>query len=1143
MGPEQTAPAVVAVVVACGHGTWLDEALYSLAAQDYPNLSVLVVEVGADAKLADRVATFVPHAHYARMPAGTTFAQAANKALEMVEGAAHVLVCHDDVSLSPDAVRLLLEEAYRSNAGLTCPKFVSWDNPDRLLSVGMGADHLGVVHPLVEPGELDQGQHDAAREVFVAPSGAVLVRSDLWRALGGFSTAASAPGEDLDLSWRAHMVGARVVVAPQARARHLEAGSKGLRRAGTSGAAPAATNNGHRAAKAGATGSRGKRTTDEQRLRVLWTCYGAAGLVLVAPLAVLFAFAESFWALLHPRSGRGVVDPLRSLIRSFSHPRALWAARRQAQRSRRVSDLAIWKAQSRGSARLRALVRPSLERGHELAWVASRGPSALDVLQAPDGATGGPLLRPEAPVLRPEDTGGVRLPEDQPDGSWDATELADNGEVVPGTGRASWRVGVATAVAVVALLLIGSRNILTGPLPLIGQLPTFNGGVASWWHEWWTGAGPGALAGSSFAPPGLLFMGLVGALSLGSVNAAVHLLVLVPLALGPLGVYVATRRFGSLRGRIAATVVYAALPIPYNALSQGHWAGLVGYAAAPWVLAALCRLGGQAPYPASGWSGVWTRFVSLGLLVAVTASLAPATFLLVPIVGLALFVGSVLTGRGRGGAKLLVASLLATAIGFMALLPWSLGAFRSFNDFFVPASGPLAALPVSSVLKLHTGPYGGSALGWAIVAAAAIPLFIGRSWRLAWAARLWVVAVAFFGLAWAGSRGWFPVPPLELVLAPAGAALAFSVALGAASVERDLPGYRFGWRQFAPAFGAVAVVAAALPFLTWVGGGQWDLPATGAETAYAFPAGSPNGDYRVLWVGSPGSLPLAAQGSSRGLAFATSLDGLPSAGELWAPVGAGRAPGVAQDLNWAESRETTALGRLFAPLAIRYVVVPVGAGAVGASENRVVAALGRQVDLFPVGTDPTYRVFANSSWAPLFSVLPAGTNLPSGHGPWAIAAGLQQVNLAGAEALPVGTSSGSSFDVRAHSSARHLYGAVQDGSWRLNLTNSGQASNAPASHAPASRPLASTSAFGWASSWELPPGANTVTLSHPGAGGQQVADLIMVVVWVSVLLVALMRLRRKLRAEWTKTSLELSTPGADVPEIDWSAIWEEQSVG
>ena len=881
---------------------------------------------------------------------------------------------------------------------------------------------------------------------------------------------------------------------------------------------------------------------------MLWTCYGAAGLVLVAPLAVLFAFAESFWGLLHPRSGRGVIEPLRSLAHSFSRPRALWAARRQAQRSRRVSDLAIWKAQSRGSARLRALVRPSLERGHELAWVASRGAAVLDVPQASVLAPGG--LAPSGPPLPgPDDTGSVRVPagsgSGSGDGTWDASELADDGQVASVAGRASWRVGAATAVAVAALLVIGSRSILTGPLPLIGQLPTFNGGVASWWHEWWTGAGPGALAGSSFAPPGLLFMALVGVLSLGSVNVAVHLLVLVPLALGPLAVYVATRRFGSLRGRIAATVLYAALPIPYNALSQGHWAGLVGYAAAPWVLASLCRLGGQAPYPALSWGGAWARFVSLGLVVAVTASLAPATFLLVPIVGLALFVGSVLTGRGRGGARLLVASLIATAIGFVALLPWSLGAFHSFNDFFVPASGPLVALPVSSVLRLDTGPYGGSVLSWAIVVAAAIPLFIGRSWRLAWAARMWVVALAFFGLAWAGSRGWFPVPPLELVLAPAGAALAFSVALGAASVERDLPGYRFGWRQFAPAFGAVAVVAATLPFLTWVGGGQWDLPATGAETAYAFPAGPPNGDYRVLWVGSPGSLPLAAQGSSGGLAFATSLDGLPSAGQLWAPVGSGRARGVAQDLSWAESRETTALGRLFAPLAIRYVVVPVGAGAVGASENRVVAALGRQVDLFPVGTDPTYRVFANSSWAPLFSVLPAGTNLPSSHGQWAIAGELQQLNLAGAEALPVGTSSGASFVVRAHSSPRHLYGAVQDGSWRVDLASSPQASSPQASGPQASaRPaLASTTAFGWASSWVLPPGANTVTMSHPGAGGQHVADLIMVLVWVVVLLVALVRLRRKLRSEWTKTNLELSTPGADVPEIDWSSIWEEQSVG
>ena len=302
MGPELTAPGVVAVVVASGPTPWLDEALVSLAAQDYPNLSVLVIDVGGDDAIEARVAAMLPEAHLARMPAGTGFADAANKGLEMVEQVAHVLICHDDVVLEPDAVQLLLEEAYRSNAGLTCPKFVMWDAPDRLASVGMGADRLGVVHQLVEPGELDQGQHDAAREVFVAPSGAVLVRTDLWRALGGFNPGAGRPGEDLDLCWRAQLAGARVVVAPQARARHLEARSKGLRSDGAGNPLP----------------KRDDMSTlsEQHRLRTLWTCYSARYLFLVVPVVVAFTFAESLWALSHRKSARDALGPFAALVGS-----------------------------------------------------------------------------------------------------------------------------------------------------------------------------------------------------------------------------------------------------------------------------------------------------------------------------------------------------------------------------------------------------------------------------------------------------------------------------------------------------------------------------------------------------------------------------------------------------------------------------------------------------------------------------------------------------------------------------------------------------------------------------------------------------------------------------------------------------------
>ncbi|HXW81867.1 MAG TPA: glycosyltransferase, partial [Acidimicrobiales bacterium] len=911
------------------------------------------------------VAQLLPDAHLARMPAGTGFAQAANQALDMVEGVAHVLVCHDDVALDHDAVRRLVEEAYRSNAGLTCPKFVLWDAPDRLLSVGLGADHLGVVHPLVEPGELDQGQHDAVREVFVAPTGAVLVRTDLWHALGGFVAGAVGPGGDLDLSWRAQLAGARVVVAPQARARHFEAGPKGFCHSYGTASPPAR--------------ARATNISERLRLRTLWTCYSALFLLLISPVALFFALAESGWALLHRRPGQEVLSPVRAFALAFNHPRALWAARRRAQGLRRTSDFALLKTQSRGSARLRALVRPRLEKGHQLAWAASRGSaapmSAMAAMAArpatstvtasattmtpsmapapsPAAAAAATTL-PAAPTdaLLPPSAGAVAvtagaghdlngsynhsyasplsgaagvgaagavsvaggaaglagpapystrgpairsrvLPGDAPVGreraqarqnGHDNGEAASHEDAIGYRPPADWRAGALTAVIVGVLLAIGSRNYLTGPLPLVGQLPSLSGGVGSWWHDWWSGAGPGSLGASSYAPPGLFFMGLVGAVSFGSANLAIHLLVLGPLVLGPLGVYMATRVFGSRRGRVAATVVYAALPVAYNAMAQGHWAGLVAYAAAPWALSLLCRLGGQAPYPRLRWSGAWARFISLGLLVAVATSLAPATLLLVPIVGCALFVGSLLTGRGKGGARFFFASLIASGVAFLALAPWSFAAFHSFDALFELAGAPAGPLSVSSVLRLETGPYGSGVLGWAVVAAAAVPLFIGRSWRMAWAARLWAVAFTCLGLVWAGSRGWFPIPTLELVLAFAGAALAFSVAVGAAAVELDLSGYRFGWRQFAPAFGALAVVAAAVPFVSWAGGGQWGLPGSAAESAYAFPTGSQGGDYRVLWVGSPGSLPLAAQGSAAGVAFATSLDGLPSASQLWGP--------------------------------------------------------------------------------------------------------------------------------------------------------------------------------------------------------------------------------------------------------------------
>ena len=182
----QAAPPVVAVVVAKDPGEWFDEVLGALAAQDYPNLSVLVIDTGSDEMRRGQGRRPPPRRlrpPARRQPRLRTRRQ---RGPQPGRGRRLLLLLHDDVALEPATIRLLVEEAYRSNAGIVGPKLVEWDDPRRLLAVGMGVDKAGVQVPLVERGELDQEQHDAVRDVFMVPGACMLVRVDLFDALDGF---------------------------------------------------------------------------------------------------------------------------------------------------------------------------------------------------------------------------------------------------------------------------------------------------------------------------------------------------------------------------------------------------------------------------------------------------------------------------------------------------------------------------------------------------------------------------------------------------------------------------------------------------------------------------------------------------------------------------------------------------------------------------------------------------------------------------------------------------------------------------------------------------------------------------------------------------------------------------------------------
>lgn len=1023
------APPVVAVMVVRDPGPWFEDALSALAQQDYPALSILVVDAASAEDPTDRVAAAVPSAFVRRLHNDPGYAAAANEVLKVVKGASHLLFVHDDVAPAPDAVRLMLEAAYRGNAGIATPKLVDWDHPERLLALGESADALGRPVALVEPGELDQGQHDSEHEVLVAPGACLLVRADLFQRLNGFDKALTLGGEDVDLCWRAAVAGARTLTAPAARVRHRAALTTGGRRS-----------------PLGDVRVLGLR----HRLRAALVAAPSITFPITMVIAVGTAIVEAAVAVALGRreAARLAVVTVGANLRSLG---SLLAARRRLSALRKTGDPAAVRRLLAKRGRFKAAVRVA----------------AADEL---DERTGAQLLRDSF-------------------GGW-------------------WLRGLRHQFTVLALigfvLLVGSRHLISGPLPHLGSLAPLPEDPMHLLRAHLAGARPAGMGGVGFVPAAFPLLGLAGIGLLGGTGLVGLLLVLGTLASGVLGAARLARPIGNGRATAAATVTYAAMPLWPDALSEGRLPGLVAYAVAPWLLLRLFRATGLPPFgadappedggtrdvglaeaarrarrraevrrpvPALVGAGVGGRdggpedmgplfepfapgelegldgppltgrdrgatsgealtevgaqhaldemgafdedvelddlsrarvhhrgvaarrldpppapvrtrlqqATGMAVVLAVATALAPSVLPAAAVATLALLAAVLVAGQAAGVVRAARTAVLGAVGALLLLSPWSADVFRAGQwSALTGAPGPAADAPrMFDLVRFSTGPFPVGPLPLLLLAAALLPLATGRSWRTTWAARCWMVALGTIAAAFVFGRGWLGVTPLDAgVLLPFGAAaIALAVALGAAAFEVDLRGHSFGWRQLVSLAAAAAVAVGCMPMLVGVHSGRWGAPSRShADVLSWMPDLVAEGPFRVLWVGDPAALPLTGWHLEDGLAFATSRNGPPTAADQWAGPRRGVDEQLAGPIRSARRSDLVDLGRRLAPLGVRYVVVPLRAAPVDAVERPVPAdlpaALRAQVDLRQIDTNPSMLVFENAAWAPARSQLP-----------------------------------------------------------------------------------------------------------------------------------------------------------------------------
>lgn len=903
-------PRVRAVVVAREPGDRFVETLHGLASQDYARLDVLVVVPGGDDEVLDRVASILPDAVVRVVDARIGYAASANEALVADDRApAFYLFCRADVALAPDAVRLLVEEAVRSNGAVLGPKLVDRERPDVLVEVGLDVDKLAHVASRIDVGELDQEQHDAVRDVFAVSGAVQLVRADLFTAMGGYDPAMRRTGEDVDLCWRTHVAGARVIVVPSAVAR-LSGAVEGGRAAGEL-----------------------ERERARSRIRTVLTGYGVAHSIRVLPQALIYSLLRSLGAVATGQFGRAGAA-LGAWTWNLRRAGSLRRRRAELRALRRVPDSELRRLQVGGFAPVSAFLR---------------GQFGTD--------TGGSVAVRARYLLQALRTGPSQI-------------------------------SIAFWLVTTAVLIFGSRHLITRRVPAVGDLVRFDLGVGDLFERFvsqWRPTGAGTEAA---APTAHALTAVGGVVLFGSMGLLRTVLTVGMLPIGAIGMWRFLRPFASPWIRVVGTMMYLASPVPYSALGNGTWGALLLFGALPWILGGLARAGRMAPFGTVGGSvgegvlapSIVREVLVLGLTLAVVGAYVPFVVVLVALAVLAMVAGSWLAGRAAGAVRLLGVTSGAVALAALLHLPWLAGVMgpgQGADWFFGTRPEQATGATVADLLRLFTGGIGGGVVGWALPVAAGVPLLLARGPRWSWAVRGVALYLAAVAVVWAETQGWVPVPAPrpELVLALGSFGLAVAAAMGVAAIERDLRAYRLGWRQLVP---VSAVVAIALAMVTPTAAsldGWWQMPTTDFVRQYAVEPDPPG---RVLWVGHDDALSAAGRSFGDGLTLAVTDDLVSGYADRWdagvAPVDAL----IAEAVDLAIDGGTSRLGRLLAPFGIAEIVVveqSAPSPAIGLTEPvpaELTAALSEQLDLALVEDSPGVTRFSITSAFGFASVVDVG---------------------------------------------------------------------------------------------------------------------------------------------------------------------------
>jgi len=845
-----------------------------------------------------------------------------------------IWLLHDDCEPAPDALEHLLTGAGRSRSvAVLGPKLKDLSNRRVVREAGITTDRAGRRLTGIEPGEIDQGQHDGNRAVLAVSSAGMLIRRDVWDQLGGFDANLPLFRDDIDFCWRAHAAGYEVRVITDAVVYHRELSARQIRKTPATGGHPRLLD------RRSALYVFAVNLPFWPMLRVLGGCLAGSGVR-----------AAYFLLTKQQRKAAAQLGAVGWLLR---HPVLLWRARRGRAADRKHGY---------------AVLRGQLPRGRSLARLAE---SVAALLSRGSGYESSGLHH--AVVDEP----GDELP-------------------LPATDSAVRRVltspGVLLFAGLAVVALVAERS-LTGPV-LSGSgtlgggalVPAW-GGAGSLWHEYLAGYHDTGIGSAASTPPYIAVMAALATLFGGKPWLATDVLLLGCVPAAGITAFLATRRLTPvLPARIWIAASYALLPVATGAVAAGRIGTATAFVLLPLIGILIGRV--LTGPPRAARRAAWAA----GLMTAVAAAFVPLAWLAAVIAAVA----AAAAWRWLGTRTVVNAAIIA-AVPAVLLIPWTFHLVTSPSAFYGEAGlvrPGLAAARLRPEPLLLLSPGGpGLPPAWVtagLVLPAFCALFTRRRTALVYTG--WGIALAGLVMALAVSRvrvtppeGGVAVsawPGLAIAIAAAGLLLAatplielLGQALGGTgdlAAARATGRLGTGWRFFATVAGlAVAVSAPALAAGYWLADGLGGPVApVGSQILPPFVAASS--------AGSDQTRTLVLRQDGGALSYAVLRDADPVLGEpeLAETASSTHAlEGAVAPLAAAGSGDAGDTGQALSQFDIGYVLLP------APIDQTLAAQLNAAAGLQPLTRAPSYDLWQVSGTVARVWVLTAGgtvTPVPSG---------------------------------------------------------------------------------------------------------------------------------------------------------------------